>query len=104
MIALGGHCTTTSTGRRQAPPDHELALMVDAVPDRSIVIAANNEAENIAPMCAALKRILVPLGEYEVIFVEDGSSDGTLDAIRAAAQDRAVRYLSLTRNFGHQTC
>jgi polyisoprenyl-phosphate glycosyltransferase len=39
-----------------------------------------------------------------VLFVEDGSTDGTLDAIRAAARDPAVRYVSLTRNFGHQTC
>ena len=75
------------------------------VPDISVVIAAFNEATNIAPMCAALKEVLAPLGRHEVIFVEDGSTDGTLDAIRAAAgRDPAVRYVSLTRNFGHQTC
>ena len=73
-------------------------------PDFSVVIAAHNEAANIAPMCSALKRTLSPLGEYEAIFVEDGSNDGTLDAIRAAACDPAVRYVSLTRNFGQQTC
>jgi dolichol-phosphate mannosyltransferase len=78
--------------------------MATPVPDISVVIAAYNEAANIAPMCAALKEVLGPLGRHEVIFVEDGSTDGTLDAIRAAARDPAVRYVSLTRNFGHQTC
>jgi dolichol-phosphate mannosyltransferase len=74
------------------------------VPDFSVVIAAFNEAHNIAPLCAALKAVLAPLGRYEIVFVEDGSTDGTLDAIRAAARDPTVRYVSLTRNFGHQTC
>src|SRR5256885_4221865 len=73
-------------------------------PDISVVIAAHNEVENIAPMCAVLKQLLAPLGRYEIIFVEDGSIDGTLDAIRAAARDSSVRYVSLTRNFGHQAC
>jgi len=73
-------------------------------PDFSVVIPAHNEAANIAPMCAALKQVLSPLGKYEAIFVEDGSNDGTLDAIRTAARDPAVRYVSLTRNFGQQIC
>jgi polyisoprenyl-phosphate glycosyltransferase len=77
--------------------------MGDASPEFSIVLPAYNEAENIVPMCAALKAELKPLGSYEIIFVDDGSSDGTLAALRAAAaSDAAVRYLSFTRNFGHQ--
>src|SRR5437016_6093879 len=76
----------------------------DSGPDITVVIAAHNEAENIAPMCAVLKQLLAPLGRYEIIFVEDGSTDGTLEAIRAAARDPVVRYVSLTRNFGHEAC
>ena len=77
--------------------------MANAAPEFSIVLPAHNEADNIAPMCAALKAELAPLGSYEIIFVNDGSSDGTLAALRAAASnDAAVRYLSFTRNFGHQ--
>lgn len=72
------------------------------VPDISVVLAARNEVENIAPMCATLKSLLAPLGSFEIIFVEDSSTDGTLDAIRAQARDPAVRYVSLTRSFGHQ--
>jgi glycosyltransferase involved in cell wall biosynthesis len=37
------------------------------------------------------------------VLVDDGSRDGTLAALRAAAAaDPAVRYISFTRNFGHQ--
>jgi dolichol-phosphate mannosyltransferase len=72
-------------------------------PELSVVLPAHNEAGNIAPMCAALKERLAPLGSYEVIFVDDGSADATLSALRgAAAQDPAVRSVSFTRNFGHQ--
>jgi glycosyltransferase involved in cell wall biosynthesis len=74
---------------------------MDAAPDISVVLPAHNEAGNIAPMCAALADVLRPLGRYEIIFVDDGSRDGTLAALRAAARD-GVRYLSFTRNFGHQ--
>jgi len=68
-----------------------------------VVLPAHNEAGNIGPMTAALQRILQPLGRFEIIFVDDGSRDGTLAAIRAAADaNPAIRYLSFTRNFGHQ--
>lgn len=76
--------------------------MVNFLPDISVVLPAHNEAGNIGPMAAALAELLKPLGRFEIIFVDDGSSDGTLAAIRAAAADPAVRYLSFTRNFGHQ--
>src|SRR5437660_455727 len=86
------------------PKQRSIMAKIGPRPDISVVIAAHNEVENIAPMCAVLKQLLAPLGRYEIIFVEDGSIDGTLDAIRAAARDPAVRYVSLTRNFGHEAC
>ena len=77
--------------------------MSGPVPDISVVLPAFNEAGNIARMAAVLDGILQPLGRYEIVFVDDGSSDGTLAAIRAAAAaNPRVRYLSFTRNFGHQ--
>ena len=76
---------------------------MDAVrPDFSIVLPAYNEAGNIAPMTATLKSIMAKLGTAEIIFVDDGSNDGTLTALRTAAADPSVRYVSFTRNFGHQ--
>ena len=72
-------------------------------PDISVVLPAHNEAGNIGPMAAVLAELLKSFGRFEIVFVDDGSSDGTLAAIRAAAAtDPSVRYLSFTRNFGHQ--
>jgi polyisoprenyl-phosphate glycosyltransferase len=71
-------------------------------PEFSIVLPAFNEAPNIAPMLATLREVMAPLGRFEIIYVDDGSSDGTLEALRAAASDPSVRYVSFTRNFGHE--
>src|SRR5437764_7025532 len=73
-----------------------------AGPEISIVLPAHNEAGNIAPITAAIAQAMALSGSYEIIFVDDGSTDGTLVAIRGAARDPAIRYLSFTRNFGHQ--
>jgi glycosyltransferase involved in cell wall biosynthesis len=81
-----------------------MALAIAArPPDFSIVLPARNEVANIAPMVAALREVLAPLGRFEIIYIDDGSDDGTLTLLReAAAVDASVRYLSLTRNFGHE--
>ena len=81
-----------------------MALAIAArPPDFSIVLPARNEVANIAPMVAALREVMAPLGRFEIIYVDDGSDDGTLPVLReAAAADASVRYLSLTRNFGHE--
>lgn len=77
--------------------------MANVLPEISVVLPAHDEAGNIGPMAATLAELLKPFGRFEIVFVDDGSSDGTLAAIRAAAAaDPAVRYLSFTRNFGHQ--
>src|SRR6266513_5188020 len=73
-----------------------------AAPEISIVLPAHNEAGNIAPIAAAIAQVMALTGPYEIVFVDDGSTDATLTAIRAAARDPAIRYVSFTRNFGHQ--
>jgi dolichol-phosphate mannosyltransferase len=77
--------------------------MNEPIPEISVVLPAHNEAGNVGPMAATLERVLKAFGRYEIVFVDDGSSDGTLTAIRAAAiANPAIRYISFTRNFGHQ--
>lgn len=77
--------------------------MAKLLPEISVVLPAHNEAGNIGPMAKALTGLLEPMGRFEIVFVDDGSTDGTLAAIRAAAAaNPCIRYLSFTRNFGHQ--
>ena len=70
----------------------------------SVVIPAYNE-EAAVPAAAAetaevLRRARIP---YELVCVDDGSTDGTWEAVRRAAQgDPAVRGLGFSRNFGKE--
>jgi dolichol-phosphate mannosyltransferase len=73
-----------------------------AGPEISVVLPAHNEAGNISAIAAAIAQAMALQVPYEIVFVDDGSTDGTLAAIRAAARDPAIRYVSFTRNFGHQ--
>lgn len=77
--------------------------MPSASPELSFVLPAHNEARNIAAMAARLAEIAGPLGSFEIVFVDDGSTDATLAEIRAlAASHPYVRYVAFSRNFGHQ--
>jgi polyisoprenyl-phosphate glycosyltransferase len=74
-----------------------------AAPTLSFVLPAHNEASHVAGMAARLAEVGAAAGRYEIVFVDDGSTDGTLVAIRALAErDPTIRYVSFTRNFGHQ--
>ncbi|HSX16135.1 MAG TPA: glycosyltransferase family 2 protein [Candidatus Saccharimonadales bacterium] len=71
----------------------------------SIIIPMYNEASNLVPLYAELKRCLARLKKYrfEVIFVDDGSEDDSAKiARRLARQDRRLRVLELSRNFGKE--
>lgn len=78
----------------------------DAVPELlSVVVPCYNEQEAIEHSYREIKGVLVTLQrlEHEIIFVDDGSGDDTLSRLNhLASGDRAVRVLSLSRNFGHQ--
>lgn len=67
------------------------------------MVAVLNEAENIRPVCAELAGAVRALPPCEIIFVDDGSTDGTVDALLAARGEGvlpAVRILSLDRRRG----
>jgi dolichol-phosphate mannosyltransferase len=73
----------------------------------SVVCPAFEEQDVLGRFHAELSAVLATLkGEYEIeiIYVDDGSRDGTLAVMRQlAALDRRVRYLSLSRNFGKES-
>jgi len=68
----------------------------------SIIIPCFNEDGNIDYIYNQVINVINGC-EYELIFVDDGSIDNTLDKIHAIAEtDKRVRYISFSRNFGHQ--
>src|ERR1700752_4291617 len=72
----------------------------------SIVIPAYNEERNLSLLYANLREVLGAAGEddFELVFIDDGSSDGSWDTISAlSASDVRVRGVRLSRNFGHQS-
>lgn len=76
----------------EVPRDHRECRTVpdDRAHDR--LLAAGNERQNIRPLVAKLHEALDGI-EWEIVFVDDDSSDGTSDEIRSVAQiaDRRVR-------------
>jgi len=69
----------------------------------SIVIPAYNEAENIRPVAQRISKVLENSGPYEIIFIDDGSRDGTLAEIKEInARNENIKFISFSRNFGHQ--
>ncbi len=69
-----------------------------------VVIPAYNEEENIKPMYDRLSPVLDKVAtEWEIVFVNDGSSDATLEEIlKLRAVDDRVKYVDFARNFGHE--
>jgi len=71
----------------------------------SIIIPCLNEEAALPSCYEELKKIAdsMPETDFEFCLVDDGSVDGTLDVIRRlSAEDRRVRYLSFSRNFGKE--
>jgi glycosyltransferase involved in cell wall biosynthesis len=69
----------------------------------SIVTPCYNEEENIDELSERIQKAMQGCGyEYEHIFIDNASKDGTVAKIRAlAAKDRRVKAILNTRNFGH---
>src|SRR4051812_3092810 len=73
-----------------------------ATPDLSIVIPLFNEEGTIDELHRRLTAVLAAIGRpYEIVFVDDGSSDGTYFALCAlGAGDPSIRLIKLARNYG----
>jgi len=68
----------------------------------SVIIPSFNEENNIRPLFDSLSEHTKEFNT-EIIFIDDGSSDNTLDKIKElATQNKNIRYISFSRNFGHQ--
>lgn len=70
----------------------------------SVVIPVYNEQENIPILYERLCKTLSAISlKFEILFVNDGSQDASQKRIQELAEkDERVRYLELSRNFGHQ--
>lgn len=74
----------------------------EAAPEISVFLPVYNEEPNILPLHAKLDEALNRLGRSaEIIYVDDGSTDGSLRVLREVAdRDRRVRVVALKRNYG----
>ena len=71
----------------------------------SIVVPCMNEEENILPFYEEVTKVLKEISNihYEIIYVNDGSKDTTIEKMRELArQDKSVHYISFSRNFGKE--
>ena len=70
--------------------------------DISVIIPVYNEEKNIAPLYTELKKVLDDLNKpYEILFVNDGSSDNTLQELKGIERSgQSVKIIDLKKNFG----
>jgi dolichol-phosphate mannosyltransferase len=71
----------------------------------SIVISVYNEEENIHELYRQISKYLkgIPKLRYELIFVNDGSTDGSLELVKEFLNsDPSIKIVNLARNFGHE--
>lgn len=68
----------------------------------SVIVPAHNEQESILPLYNSVRSVMEGLGqEWEFIFIDDGSTDETLEQIiQIASNDKHVKYIKFRRNFG----
>lgn len=71
----------------------------------SIIIPAYNEEEALSPLYERIKKLMDTMEKYEfeILFVNDGSKDSTLQKIKELRQkDEKINYVDLSRNFGQE--
>ncbi len=83
----------------------EMTALTPATTDRvaiSVVVPVLNEAESLESLCSAICTALEPLSAgFEILLVDDGSTDGTVHtARRLASSEPRLRLLRLAKNYG----
>src|SRR4051794_21822679 len=67
----------------------------------SVVVPVKDERDNVRPLVERVREALRDSGPWELVFVDDGSTDGTFAELEAAAAvDDRVKVVRLRRNFG----
>ena len=68
----------------------------------SLVIPAHNEQDNLRSLYSAIKIVMDQLdGDWEIVFIDDGSNDNTYQVMRDLARgDQRVKIIEFRRNFG----
>jgi len=75
---------------------------METSPEISIIIPVFNEEKNLPLLYQKLTEVLKVVPSYEIIMVDDGSSDGSAEVIAQLHQkDPRVKMISFSRNFGH---
>lgn len=69
----------------------------------SVVLPVHDEEQTLPELHRRLVAVIGSLNvSYEILYVDDGSTDGSLRLLHELAREHSVRVLALTRNFGHQ--
>lgn len=88
---------------KNPPRAQELNPESSPRPEVSVVLPCWNEEANVERMAMEIAAVLPSL-RIEIIFVDDGSADGTANAVRALrTRDPRIRLISFVRNAGHQS-
>jgi len=70
-------------------------------PEISVVVPLLNEQDNIGPLYEQITQTLTDLYDYEIIFVDDGSSDKSFDILaKLQKTDAGIRVICFRKNFG----
>ncbi len=102
MRVYDGQESAVTAANRRAGVDVTVDGEGDARPEISLFLPVLNEEPNLRPLHAKIDEALAALGRTaEVIYVDDGSTDGGLEVLREiAARDPRVHVISLRRNYG----
>ena len=80
----------------------DTASAASKVPEISVLVPVLDEAESVDELVSRVSAVLDGAGRtFEIVFIDDGSGDGTPDKVRAAnARDPRVKLVEFRRNFG----
>jgi glycosyltransferase involved in cell wall biosynthesis len=69
----------------------------------SVILPCCNEQDNIVLLAERIIPVLSRYHDYEILFIDDGSSDKSLEKIQFLSnKNPKIKYISFSRNFGHQ--